>query len=59
MPLEMDDGVINETDSVTREELMLSDYVMICCKPIRTQSLILHKMLTLTGALNLIRFREN
>ena len=59
MPLEIDDGVINEIDSVTREVLMLSDYVMICCKPIRTQSLILHKMLTLTGALNLIRFREN
>ena len=26
---------------------------------IRTQSLILHKMLTFTGTLNLIRFREN
>ena len=26
--------MINEVDSVTREELRLSDYVMMCCKPI-------------------------
>ena len=27
-------NVINEVDNVTREELRLSDYVMVCCKPI-------------------------
>ena len=26
--------MINEVDNVTREELRLSDYVMVCCKPI-------------------------
>ena len=30
-------NVINEVDNVTREELMSSDYVMICCKPITEQ----------------------
>ena len=30
-------NVINEVDNVTREELMLNDYVIICCKPIIEQ----------------------
>ena len=33
-PKELRCNVINEVDNVTREELRLSDYVMMCCKPI-------------------------
>ena len=29
--------MINEVDNVTREELRLSDNVMMCCKPITEQ----------------------
>ena len=31
------ENVTNEVDSVAREELRLSDYVMMCCKPIIKQ----------------------
>ena len=32
-------NVINEVDNVTRKELRLSDYVMMCCKPVTEQLL--------------------